>query len=400
MRRNTGDHLKWNEVKTGIIEFIIRSDGAIPEPEIRKFLAREYEIKNLGTIKKHLKDLQHRPYSCIEKIPGKKGYANRWDIKRIEQLKNIRLTFPRIRLNIYEKALNIISKKRNFNQSNPKAERLHTQILFSASFFDVCLNNDIETLYAKADEICTLSRGATPWRYLPIPKNSTKTLYTKFMKILANPNIWLDFYNECMNDSLKSELGQKSLQFSEEVEMSEERFQEIIEEALPIQYAELQYEELYKIMVKYISIKIASEIITQKMSKEMNTELVKKNNEILVKQLTNVVKKMSEEIFDEILVKENWIEMYHGLLQIVNFEQKDKLIGLELLFDHCLQRDIVDGNMSSESKKLFYEEQEFFYILKVAMDKNLPHGLKYYDEDCDNFLNYYFEKCKAKKGIP
>ena len=51
--------------------------------------------------------------------------------------------------------------------------------------------------------------------------------------------------------------------------------------------------------------------------------------------------------------------MYHELLQIVNFEQKDKLIGLELLFDHCLQRDIVDGSMSIEKKDFFYEEQKF-----------------------------------------
>ena len=73
MRRNQGDHLKWNEVKTGIIEFIISSDGPVPEPEIRDILARKYEIKNIGTMKKHLKDLQHRPYSCIEKIPAKSG---------------------------------------------------------------------------------------------------------------------------------------------------------------------------------------------------------------------------------------------------------------------------------------------------------------------------------------
>ena len=191
--------------------------------------------------------------------------ANRWDIKRIEQLKNVRLNFPEIRFNKYEMALNIISKKCNFNQSNPKTKRLHTQLLLSSSFFDVCLNNNIETLYVKADEICTLSRGATPWQYLPTPKNSTNILYTKFMKILTNPNIWLKIYNEYMNYLLKSELGQKSLKVSVDVEMSEERFQEIIEEALPIQYAEISYEELYKVMVRYSSIKIASEIITQKM---------------------------------------------------------------------------------------------------------------------------------------
>ena len=338
MRRNRGDHLKWDEVKAGIITFIIRSDGAVPEPGIRKFLAREYEIKNIGTIKKHLKDLQHRPYSCIEKIPGKSGVANRWDIKRVGNLKNIRLRFPEICLNIYPKSLNIIGKRRDFNQSNPKAKRFHTQFFSSSSFFDLCLNNDIETLYAKAEEICTLSRGVTSWRYLPAPKSSTNIFYTKLMDILTNPNICLEVYNKCMEDSLKLELGQKSLKLSADVEISEERFQEIIEEELPIQCAEIPYEELYKAMVRYISIKIASEIITQKMSKEMDRKIIKKNNEVLVEQLAGIVKIMSEEIFDRILAQENWIEIYHELLQIVNFEQKDKLIGLELLFDHCLQR--------------------------------------------------------------
>ncbi len=33
MRRNQGDHLKWNEVKVGIIEFIISSNGPVPVPE-------------------------------------------------------------------------------------------------------------------------------------------------------------------------------------------------------------------------------------------------------------------------------------------------------------------------------------------------------------------------------
>jgi hypothetical protein len=88
--------------------------------------------------------------------------------------------------------------------------------------------------------------------------------------------------------------------------------------------------------------------------------------------------------------------MYHELLQIVNFEQKDKLIGIELLFDHCLQRDIVDGSMSIERKDFFYEEQKFFNILKIAMEKNLTHGLKDYDEERDNFLNIISKNVEQK----
>ena len=52
MRRSQGDHLKWNEAKAGILEFIISSDGPVPEPEIREFLAREYRDKRSREHKK------------------------------------------------------------------------------------------------------------------------------------------------------------------------------------------------------------------------------------------------------------------------------------------------------------------------------------------------------------
>lgn len=197
MRRNQGDHLKWDEVKAGIIEFIISSDGPVLEPEIREFLVREYEIKDIGNMKKHLRDLQYRPYSCINKIPGKPGFANSWDIIHVKNLKNVRIHFPEIRLNTYDKSLNIISDHLGFNQGTPYADEYRRQLSISVSFFDMCLKGEVETLYTKPDEICKLSKGATYWRSLLPTINPIHKLYIKFMEgILKNSNIgWMLIMN-------------------------------------------------------------------------------------------------------------------------------------------------------------------------------------------------------------
>jgi hypothetical protein len=397
MRRNQGDHLKWNEVKAGIIEFIIRSDGAIPEPEIRKFLARKYEIKNLGTLKKHLKDLQYRPYSCIVKIQGKSGLANKWDIKKIEHLKNIRIHFPEMRLNGYKKSLNIIIVERSFNSKTPNANRFRIQLLISVSFFDMCLKSEIETLYSKADEIRKFSRNASIWRSLGSAKNKTNKLYTEFMKrILTNPNIWLDVYNECINDSLKSKICQTSLKFSADIEISEEAFQKMVEEAMIIQNDEISPERLYTAMIKEISTRMSCEIIGQKMFKELRLELLETPTKTLVEQLANMLAKMSEKIFNRILVKENWEEIYHEILQIISVKNINQLIGLEIIFDHYFQRDIVDDTVSTVEKKFVLEERKYLERVITEMDKNLTSAVI----DYNNFLNDFFEKYRDKNQDP
>jgi hypothetical protein len=397
MRRNKGEHLKWNEVKAGIIEFIIRSNGAVPEPEIRKFLAREYEVKNLGSLKRHLKDLQYRPYSCIAKIQGKSGLANKWNITKIEHLKNIRINFPEMRLNRYKKSLNIIIRERSFNSKTPNANRFRVQLLISVSFFDMCLKSEIETLYTKADEIRKLSRDASIWRSLRSAKNQTNKLYTEFMKrISTNPNIWPDVYNECLNDLLKSKICQTSLKFSERIEISEEAFQKMVEEAIVIQNDEISPERLYTAMIKEISNRMSCEIIGQKMFKEMRLELLETPNKTLVEQVANMLAKMSEKIFNRILVKENWEEMYHEILHIISVKHINQLIGLEIIFDHCVQRDIVDDTISTVETKFVLEERKYLERVIAEMDKNLTPAVIYYN----NFLNDFFEKYRDKNKDP
>jgi len=214
-------------------------------------------------------------------------------------------------------------------------------------------------------------------------------------KIIANPNIWLDVYNECINDSLKSEICQKSLKLSADIEMLEETFQKIVEGSLPTEYGKISTEELYKLMIANISFKMASKIIALNELKDTHTELLEKPNEMLVDQ-ANLVKKMSEEIFNRILVDKNWKETCREILQIITFEHDRKIIGIELLFDHCFQRDILDGTVSIEEEEFVRENSKFFNIMDAKPDKHrLPSS-----EDYDAFLNNFFEKCIAKVRTP
>lgn len=153
MTKSSGVHLKWHEVKAGIIKFIISSKGAVREPDIRERLRKDYDIVDQGNIKTHLRDLQHR-FHCIEKIPPKKpGNANEWEIRRIEHVKNIRYNFPEIQIKTYEKALKIVSKRFfTLYPDSLMASKFRIQLILSDSFFDTFVHTDPETVYDIAYE--------------------------------------------------------------------------------------------------------------------------------------------------------------------------------------------------------------------------------------------------------
>jgi mannitol/fructose-specific phosphotransferase system IIA component (Ntr-type) len=79
----------------------------------------------------------------------------------------------------------------------------------------------------------------------------------------------------------KSDICQECFKFSEDIETSEEAFKEIVEGALPKNYVE-SYKRIIQNMVKHISNNLASEIIAQKISKEMHIEYVKGTNKLVV----------------------------------------------------------------------------------------------------------------------
>jgi hypothetical protein len=177
-------HTKWNEVKISIIEFILDSSGIVPEPKIREYLKKKHKITNQGNIKKHLSDLRYRPYSCIEIIPAKPGFANHWDIKKVENLKNIRHHFPEIKLNKYNKSLDIFLNESVNGVFSFDIDLLRSQLSESTSFFDVFIGTDMEALYARAWEIYKLDTGFDRYQKVRKYMNEICSEYEK-----SHPNV-------------------------------------------------------------------------------------------------------------------------------------------------------------------------------------------------------------------
>mgnify|MGYP006874522834 FL=1 len=136
--KRKGEHLKHREVKSSIIECILERNEEVPEPDIRNYLMKKHNVEDQSTINKHLHDLQK--LDCIELIPPvKNGLRNKWNITTIKNLRNIRHGFPELRLNNYEKAINIILRELEYFDNSPDWLIYHVKLYLSASFFNTCL---------------------------------------------------------------------------------------------------------------------------------------------------------------------------------------------------------------------------------------------------------------------
>ena len=146
MPKKQGGHLNIGEVKSSILEFILENKELVEEPAIRRYLLKKYDVIDQGNINRHLHDL--RKHECIELIPQqKKGLSNQWDIKKLKNLKKIREEFPELRLNKYEKAINMIILE--FKRDDIYIFdwlKIYIKLLLSVSFFDTCLKIDIKML--------------------------------------------------------------------------------------------------------------------------------------------------------------------------------------------------------------------------------------------------------------
>jgi hypothetical protein len=215
-------------------------------------------------------------------------------------------------------------------------------------------------------------------------------------RLLENPNIWLDVYNECVNDAQTAVICQTYLESSAEIRIFETIFQQILGNVLIIPSEEILDEKIYKVTVKDLSNSVAYSIISSKMSKELCTKLWTRTTYILAEQLKSLKDKLSKEIFNRILGEKKWIEKTDEMMQIVKLKWRTELISMELLFDHSFQRDILEGTVSIEEKEFVREGHTFLELLFSEQDENSSSNLKAYE----NFLNDYYEKCRAKMGIP
>lgn len=452
MGRSQGDHLNPRETKMAIIGFILKNDKAVPEPEIRDFLTKNYGMTDQGNIREHLKNLKDS--NCVEKIlPKKSGLANKWEIKKIENLQEIRVKYPNIQLNKYDKALNIILEEQVrkgglLHVDATNAQGLRVQLFLSVSFFDMCLKNDIETLYDKACEIYKLGEGFSEDKHI---ENCISEFYTKYIiPISIKPSIWLTVYNEYINSQLNTDFYQSPLKCSQNVEIgiSEEAFRIILEkmnvwrtishdewkrgfeeefttkivyeilpkmwEGISIKCQKTQDETLNK-LPKYILKKILEEIpilgeetsnkewnlrcmeelsvklsyeIFQEMLKEISVEFLKTPEEVL-KVWVGTLKKILEEVLKKLV--EIPKEMYDKILKITYHWYIRRLTSHEIIFEHFFQRDIVDGNTSSD-------ERDFVVMMKSLQADFVEKRMDAFERSnaTDKFYRDYYKKCREK----
>lgn len=448
-KRNRGNSLGENTVKIEIIKYILSKNDSVPGPEIIKKIKETCNLVDEKNIRVHFKDLQKK--HCIEKIPHEPGLDNKWKIGKIENLQNIRKHYPDLQLNIYEKSLNIIleeqvRKRYLLSVDTTHALELRIQLSLSVSFFDMCLKNDIETLYDKAEEIYQLGEG---YDYTKIIKNCTNELYTKYIKqISVSFNIWLAVYNEYANNSLKLELCQKSLKSFQRVEISEEIFLNIFEGIKVIALEAPEASEWKTKFVEEFAVKMAH-VISQKMLNETPVESNKTSEESLNKVSRYILKKMLEEIpvlkkemsaydcnffyveelstkmsyeifqkmFLEIPVEvlktpdeglKVWIEvlkkilhevikkmvesprdMYSKIYEIkLHWAIRKKSID-KIMFEHFFHRDIVDSTVSSD-------EREFMDMLRDLRAKDNKDS-KEVNSAIDKFYRGYMKKCREER---
>ncbi len=214
--------------------------------------------------------------------------------------------------------------------------------------------------------------------------------------LLENPNIWLDVYNECINDSQTVVMCQKHLESSTEIRLLETIFQQILGNVLIIPSGKILDEKIYKMIAQALSNIMAYSIISSKMSKELYIKLRTRPTYILAEQLKIIKDKLSDEIFNRILGEKNWVEKTDEMMQIMKLKWRTELIYMELLFDHSFQIDILEGTVSIEEKEFVREDHKFLELLLSEQDNNSSSNLEAYE----NFLNDYYEKCRAKIGIP
>jgi hypothetical protein len=343
--RGVGKRLKEGEVEAYIVEYILNNSSKVSTPNIRTFLRNKYGLHDKTGISAHLSFLLDE--NCIKKFPGKRGFEHQWDIKTLKHLKNINQHFKEIKLQKYDKSLDIIIKELFSDVSPDNKNTLIKQLSSSASFFEVCMKTEIEigALYAKAEDIYQHREGFEMARDV---KEFIKNLYTEFMKrISINPNIQPIDSNKYINDSSKLYIDQNSQKYSLNIEISENRFRKLLEEIQIMSWGDVSAEKLDQRIMKEISIKTSSEIL-QKTLPSVPGEFLKTSEKML-----NIV---SNEIFKRV-TKENTEDMCCYFLGLKLYQRMARRWGPYIILEHCFYQDILNDTVSPDEESVVYHNK-------------------------------------------
>jgi hypothetical protein len=391
-------HFDVGEVKSGIIEFILRHKGKIGEPFIRRSLQEKYDGIDQGTVNRHLHDLQK--LGGLELIPPSKKTtrSNRWNITTLKQLENVRQHFPDIQLNRYEKSLDIVSQY-HLHYINPALYVIfRVQLLLSTSFFDLCIKNDTETFCAKAFEIYRFGEGFEEYMLI---QNYIDDIYVKLTNtIFKNTTFLLSVWNKHIDNSLKTNIQSDPSEYLQTFSLSKELFQKILSNIKP-KAENVKEEVIGRKLVQSLSLRISHEIF--------RTSLQEIADE---KKLPRTAQKLAFDIRDDIsnkMVEEDPQGLYHKLAKINNHQQKIQYNSPFIIFEHCFENDILNDTVSDEEKEFIKRKKSSvqkdnegimsygeWYIrskLDTAGDGNTMGEYTAYDNLYDEYLNRYMIPC-------
>ena len=362
----------------------------------QRIFKKKHDVIDQSTINKHMHDLQN--LICVELIPPKKGLRNYWDIITLKHLKNIRFYFEEIKLNTRGKSLDILLTGRFLTEHPLKKDSMHAkksfvQLFLSASFFDMCIKTDVETLYARAFELYQLGELFNEEQYIKnliaeeqTSKELIHEVYTKCIRRISKISIQQIVDNESIEDLSKSDVTHNFPEHFLSMKISEKTFEKMLKE-IPSSMEDKSHEEQTNRIIKALSIKISNEIIP-KIAKEISEKSPEMPNEELNKIPQEILNKTSEMIFKKIM--EGLPEILSDkIIRIKYYHYVNTGVTSDLLFKHCFQRDIMDGTPSSEEREFVHKMNELIPIYK---EKDPITGLK----ELDKLYSNYFEKCQKK----
>jgi hypothetical protein len=180
------------------------------------------------------------------------------------------------------------------------------------------------------------------------------------------------------------------------VEVSKEKFQEILEEQpsiLDIGTNGESKEDLHWGILKEMSMMISMRLSQEIMHKVYRNQEIFSNTplEILDKILKDVEIKMS----DELLKKTMEIPGTYSKMVEIQKHQCDVRLGRSgIIFRHCIRADILEGTVSPEEKEFAYEAQKVTIKFVEEKDRDLESAVKGYHK----YFTECFEKCKDKNS--
>ena len=396
MAKTKGSHLKHKEVTSSILEFILKNNGPVSEPVIRDHLKKKHEVMDQSTINKHMHNLQD--LICIELIPPKIGLRNYWNITTLKNLKNIRFYFEDIKLNTCGKSLDILLTERLLTErplkNSMRAKKYFVQLFLSASFFDMCIKTDVETLYARASELYKLGELFKEEQYIKnliaVEQSSKELIHEVYIKCIRRiskiHNIKQIVDSGYPKDPLTLDLFQNFSEYFSSVGISKETFERMLKE-IPLSMEDKSHEEQTNRIIKELSIKISNEIIP-KMMKQIHKKSPEMPNEELNKMPQDILNKTSEEIFKKIM--EGLPEILSDkIIRIKYYHEINTGVTSDLIFNHCFQRDVMDGASSPEEREFVHKINE---LISIHKEKDPTTGLK----ELDKLYSDYFEKFQEK----